>query len=58
MEKLEQEEVALDEAVKLYKEGIGLSADCKNSLATAEGEIVMLRKEAGLWQEESFQSEE
>lgn len=58
VEQLEQEEVSLDAAVKLYKEGMTLSADCKGQLAVAEGEIVLLRKEAGLWKEEPFQTEE
>ena len=55
---LEQEEAPLETAVALYKEGLSLSALCKEKLAAAEGEIVLLRKEAGLWQEEPFQEEE
>ncbi|WP_313525978.1 exodeoxyribonuclease VII small subunit [Anaerotignum sp.] len=58
VEKLEQEEVSLDEAVAFYKEGLTLSAFCKEKLAVAEGDILLLRKEAGLWQEEPFQTEE
>lgn len=58
VETLEQEEVSLEDAVTFYKEGLGLSAICKEKLAVAEGEILLLRKEAGLWQEESFQLEE
>lgn len=58
VEQLEQEEVALDAAVGLYKEGLTLSAFCREKLAAAEGEIVLLRQEAGLWQEEPFGTEE
>ncbi len=58
VEKLEQEEVPLEEAVALYKEGLGLSGTCKEKLAAVEGEIFLLRKEAGLWKEEPFQTEE
>lgn len=58
VERLETEEVSLDEAVAFYKEGMVLSAFCKEKLTTAEGEILLLRKEAGLWQEEPFQTEE
>ena len=58
VEQLEQEESSLEDAVALYKEGLSLSALCKEKLAVAEGEIVLLRKEAGLWQEEPFQEEE
>lgn len=58
VETLEQEEISLEDAVLFYKEGLSLSALCKEKLAVAEGEILLLRKEAGLWQEESFQLEE
>jgi exodeoxyribonuclease VII small subunit len=58
VERLETEEISLDEAVAYYKEGLTLSAFCKEKLAVAEGEILLLRKEAGLWQEEPFQTEE
>ena len=56
-EQLEQEEVSLEVAVSLYKEGLQLSALCREKLSAAEGEIVLLRKEAGLWQEEPFRAE-
>lgn len=58
VEQLEQEEAPLETVVALYKEGLGLSGYCKEKLAAAEGEIVLLRKEAGLWQEEPFRAEE
>lgn len=58
VERLEQEEVPLEEAVGLYKEGLTLSALCREKLAAAEGEIILLRQEAGLWQEEPFETEE
>ena len=58
VEQLEQEEAPLEQAVALYKEGLSLSALCKEKLAAAEVEIVLLRKEAGLWQEEPFQEGE
>ena len=58
VEELEQEEVPLETAVALYREGLTLSAVCREKLAAAEGEIVLLRKEAGLWQEQPFQEVE
>lgn len=58
VEKLEQEEIALDEAVAFYKEGLTLTSFCREKLAKAEGEIILLRREADAWQEESFQAEE
>lgn len=58
VERLETEEVPLEEAVKLYQEGLSLSAICKEKLAAAEGSIVLLRKEAGIWEEIPFVEEE
>lgn len=58
VDRLEREEVPLEEAVKLYQEGLSLSAVCKEKLAAAEGSIVMLRKEAGLWEETPFAEED
>ena len=55
---LEQEEASLETAVASYKEGLRLSAFCRETLAAAEGEIVLLQKEAGVWQETPFQEEE
>lgn len=57
VERLETEEVPLEEAVKLYQEGLSLSAICKEKLAAAEGSIVLLRKEAGIWEEAPFVEE-
>ena len=54
---LEQEELPLEQAIKLYKEGLTLSAVCKECLAMAEGEVVLLQKEAGAWKEEPFATE-
>ena len=36
----------------------GAAQAAVEKLTAAEGEIVLLRKEAGLWQEEPFQAEE
>ena len=58
VERLETEEVPLEEAVKLYQEGLSLSAICKEKLAAAEGSIVLLRKEARIWEETPFVEEE
>ena len=43
VEQLEQEEVSLETAVSLYKEGLSLAALCREKLSAAEGEIVLLR---------------
>ncbi len=58
VDRLETEEVPLEDAVKFYKEGLSLSAVCKEKLAAAEGSVVLLQKEAGLWEEIPFEEDE
>lgn len=58
VEQMETEELLLEDAVKLYQEGLSLSAVCREKLAAAEGTVTMLRKEAGLWEETPFEEEE
>ncbi len=57
VEQLETDEVLLEEAVKLYQEGLKLAAICKERLAAAEGSVTLLRQEAGLWEETPFDKE-
>ena len=57
VEQLETDEVFLDDAVKLYQEGLKLAALCKEKLAAAEGSVTLLREEAGLWEEAPFEKE-
>ena len=42
VERLERGELSLDESVKLFEQGIKLSASCKKELDTAEGRIQVL----------------
>ena len=42
VERLEQGELSLDESVRLFEEGMKLSAACKTELESAEGRIQML----------------
>lgn len=58
VEKMETEELLLEDAVKLYQEGLALSAVCREKLAAAEGTVTVLRREAGLWEETPFEEEE
>ena len=59
VDKLENEEVPLEQSISLYKEGMKLSAFCQERLSTAEGEIVLLMEEtAGQWQESPFWAKE
>ena len=42
---LEEGDLALDESLKLFEEGVGLSAACKKELDAAEGKVQMLVKQ-------------
>jgi exodeoxyribonuclease VII small subunit len=42
---LEQGDLALEESLKLFEEGVGLSAACKKELEAAEGKVQMLVKQ-------------
>ena len=42
VEKLEKGDLALEESLKLFEEGIGLSSTCKKELDAAEGKVEML----------------
>jgi exodeoxyribonuclease VII small subunit len=42
---LEEGDLALEESVKLFEEGIGLSTACKQQLDAAEGKVQMLVKQ-------------
>ncbi len=45
VEKLEQGDLPLEESLKLFEEGVGLSAACKQELDAAEGKVQMLVKQ-------------
>jgi exodeoxyribonuclease VII small subunit len=42
---LEQGDLALEDSLKLFEEGVGLSAACKQELDAAEGKVQMLVKQ-------------
>jgi exodeoxyribonuclease VII small subunit len=42
---LEQGDLPLEESLKLFEEGVGLSAACKQELDAAEGKVQMLIKQ-------------
>jgi len=44
--KLENANVSLDEAMKLFEEGVQLSRDCQKQLEEAEGRVEILLKKA------------
>ena len=45
--KLEGANLSLDEAMKLFEEGVQLSRDCQKYLEQAEGKVEILLKKAG-----------
>ena len=55
--KLEKENLTLDESVKLFEEGTELSKKCNEILENAEKRITILLNENGEIKEESFTAE-
>ena len=45
--KLENANLSLDDAMKLFEEGVRLSRDCQKYLEQAEGKVEILLKKAG-----------
>jgi exodeoxyribonuclease VII small subunit len=45
VEQLEKGDLALEESLKLFEEGVGLSAACKKELDEAEGRVQTLVKQ-------------
>ncbi|MGA8668620.1 MAG: exodeoxyribonuclease VII small subunit [Terracidiphilus sp.] len=45
VDKLEKGDLSLEESLKLFEEGVGLSATCKKELEEAEGKVQMLIKQ-------------
>ena len=45
--RLESPQLALDEAMKLFEEGVQLSRDCQKHLEQAEGKVEILLKAGG-----------
>jgi exodeoxyribonuclease VII small subunit len=42
---LEEGDLALEESLRLFEEGVGLSANCKQQLDAAEGKVQLLVKQ-------------
>ena len=45
VDQLEKGDLALEESIKLFEEGVGLSTACKQELDAAEGKVQMLVKQ-------------
>lgn len=55
---LEQGDLALEDSLKLFEEGVGLSAACKQELDAAEGKVqVLVKQRDGSQKLESFPAE-
>ncbi len=58
VEQLEKGDLALEESLKLFEEGVNLSAACKQELEAAEGKVQMLvRQRDGSLNPEAFLAE-
>jgi len=45
VEQMEKGDLALEDSLKLFEHGVGLSATCKQELDAAEGKVQMLIKQ-------------
>ncbi|HTB94246.1 MAG TPA: exodeoxyribonuclease VII small subunit [Candidatus Sulfotelmatobacter sp.] len=56
--RLESPQLSLDEAMKLFEEGVGLSRECQKQLEEAEGRVeILLKKADGKMAAETFEAE-
>ena len=56
--RLESPNLALDEAMKLFEEGVALSRECQKQLEEAEGRVeILLKKADGKMTAEPFEPE-
>jgi exodeoxyribonuclease VII small subunit len=58
VERLERGELTLDESVRLFEEGVKLSAACKAELEKAEGRVQVLVETKGGMQTADLDSDE
>jgi len=56
VDQLEKGEISLEEALKLFEEGIALSNNCRKELEDAEGKVEILLKQNGKLQPEPFET--
>jgi exodeoxyribonuclease VII small subunit len=58
VDKLEKGELSLEDSLKLFEEGVGLSAACKKELEEAEGKVqILIKQRDGSLKTESFPAE-
>jgi exodeoxyribonuclease VII small subunit len=59
VKRLEIPDLSLDDAMKLFEEGMKLSQECQKQLAEAEGRVeILLKKADGRLQAEPFETDE
>jgi len=59
VKRLESAELSLDEAMKLFEEGVTLSRECQKQLEEAEGRIeILLKKADGKIAGQAFEADE
>jgi exodeoxyribonuclease VII small subunit len=59
VKRLESTDLSLDEAMKLFEEGVKLSRDCQKQLEEAEGRVeILLKKADGKMAAEPFEPED
>ena len=57
VDELEKGNVPLEQALKLFEEGLELSASCRKELEDAEGKVELLIKQNGKLQPEAYEPE-
>jgi exodeoxyribonuclease VII small subunit len=58
VEQLEKGDLALEDSLRLFEEGVGLSAACKKELDEAEGKVqVLIKQRDGSLKAEAFLNE-
>jgi exodeoxyribonuclease VII small subunit len=58
VEQLEKGDLSLEESIKLFEEGVGLSAACKKEIDTAEGKVqILIKQRDGSLKTEPFPTE-
>ena len=56
VDELERGEIALEQALNLFEEGVQLSNNCRKELEDAEGKVEILLKQNGRLQAEPFEA--
>ena len=56
VDELERGDIALEQSLKLFEEGVQLSNNCRKELEEAEGKVEILLKKNGKLQAEPFEA--